>query len=239
MQICRGFSDVQWKQLRAALESEDAQSEDGKRFWNTAVEVFERRMRERFVNPIDVLEQADSKLDIANSGNDDSFELPPAEASPVVVPGFAIVGLCCLLIDTLQSFRAKRPPQEVPAGPCPFPKDECIRPENPTTGAFLSFLRLPAFGGEFNDEKIAKSFVRGIRNGILHEAETRKWVIWRDEPLEKLVALEGRGYALNRTRFWLALKEEFNSYLTKLREDKDADLRKRFLEKMDDIIKEC
>jgi Leu/Phe-tRNA-protein transferase len=83
----------------------------------------------------------------------------------------------------------------------------------------MSFLRRPAFGNAFKDDMLAKEFVNGVRNGILHEAETRKWVIWRDEPKGRIVEKEQDGFALNRT-------------LNKA-------LRIRFKKKMNDIFKEA
>jgi NADH:ubiquinone oxidoreductase subunit len=99
-------------------------------------------------------------------------------------------------------------------------------------------LRLPAFCGAFKEDKIANKFVDGIRNGILHEAETRRWVIWRNEPKGRIVEPRDDGYALNRTEFYKALKIEFEGYLNDLRHPQNGDRRKRFVKKMDDIIKE-
>ena len=57
---------------------------------------------------------------------------------------------------------------------------------------------------------LAAEFVRGIRDGVLHEAKTRKRVIWRIEPAGRIVAQEDV-FALNRTLE--AVKEELESYL--------------------------
>lgn len=80
-------------------------------------------------------------------------------------------------------------------------------------------------------------FVSGIRNGILHGAETRKWVIWRDEPADKIAAPEEDGFALNRSLFYAAVQKDFESYLRELRDRTKEDLRKRFKEKMDDLCR--
>jgi hypothetical protein len=99
-------------------------------------------------------------------------------------------------------------------------------------------LRRPGFQGEFDDEATARSFIRGVRNAILHEAETRGWVVWRDEPEGRIVERQGDRYVLNRTAFYSALKSEFDSYLVELRNPANSDLRRRFLKKMDDIVAE-
>ncbi len=141
----------------------------------------------------------------------------PEDEGRIVVPGFAILGLACLLIETLQSFREH---------------------SGQTTELIIKFLRRPRFGNAFEDERVARSFAHGVRDGILHEAETRKWVVHRDRP-PGLVAPEGRGYALNRTQFCDALKKEFEDYTAEVSRPENAELRKRFAMKMDDIVNEC
>lgn len=236
VQVCRGFSVKQWKALRTRLTNGDDNA------WHIAIEVFERRVRERFLSSIETLLRADS------GPNADMEGLPgapadgstlPRDGTPIVVPGFAIVALCCLLIETLQSFlEAPERPSAV-AGPCPFPNGPCIRPPpSSTTDLFKRFLRRPSFAGAFDNEAIATSFVHGVRNGILHEAETRGWVIWRSEPVEGLVEPLGKAFALNRTAFYEAVRKEFDAYLALLRNLKNQRQRERFLKKMDDIAKQ-
>lgn len=209
--------------------------------WSCAVEVFERRIRERFLSCIEALADADSRLDIEvpPGAPPDCSTLPDDGGKRVLVPGFAIMALCCLLIETLQAFREapSRPIQVV--GPCLYPNGDCIRPASSTTDLFRSFLRLPAFRGEFDDDEVARSFIRGVRNGILHEAETREWIIWRNEPEGRILAPRGDGYVLNRSEFYSTLKLEFAQYLQELRDPHNAAMRGRFLKKMNDIEKEC
>ncbi len=239
MQICRGFSSTQWPKLKTRLVK-DGLLQGDQEAWNLAVDIFERRMRERFFNCVEVLIVSDSRLDVSVSAGAFHGDLPNDDGKAITVPGFAIMGLCCLLIDTLQSFREVAPPNTPPAGPCKYPQGPCIQPGGPsTTDAFKKFLRLPAFVHEFDDETVAASFVRGVRNGIFHEAETRRWAIWRDEPVDQIVCPEGRGYAVNRTKFYVALKSEFDSYLLQLRTGTDPQLRQRFAKKMNDLVREC
>lgn len=173
-------------------------------------------MRERFFSCIDALVKADTKD---------------------CIPGFSIMALCCLLIETLQGFRGIQVSLAAPAEPCSFPSGPCIKPPSGTNQKLITFLRRPAFGGAFNDA-IAKSFAKGIRNGILHDAETRKWLIWRDKPAGKIVERKENGYALNRSRFYEAVKKEFESYLQELRDPTKGDLRKSFKKKMNKLCKE-
>jgi len=94
------------------------------------------------------------------------------------------------------------------------------------------------FRGAFDDENVARSFVNGVRNGIFHEAETRKWIIRRDKPQGQILAPEGRRYILNRTKFYEALKAEFHTYIAELRDAGNAALRSRFVKKMTDVVNE-
>lgn len=193
--------------------------------------MFERRMRERFFSCIDALIAADTRLGAA------SAESPNTNHC---TPGFSIMALCCLLCDSLQSFREEEAPITPQAGPCPFPSGACIKTTPSTNQQFRSFLSRPAFGDTFKDKTIANGFTNGIRNGILHDCETRRWVIWRDRPEGKIIAREGEGdgYAVNRELFYAAVQQEFESYLVELRDPANQALRNRFEEKMNDIVKD-
>lgn len=218
--ICFGFSSIDWENLVGRLDGDETA-------WEKAIGVFETRMKERFFSCIDALVEADAKPDMMPSNS---------QSEARCIPGFSIMALCCLLVESLQAFQGRTPTTR-PAGQCTYPDGSCIKPSPDTTGHFIEFLRRPSFGGVFDEDKIAMSFVRGIRNGILHEAETRKWVIWREEPAH-IVEQEQDGYALNRTLFYEAVKKEFDEYLSSLRDPVNGKLRGRFKKKMNDICKE-
>jgi hypothetical protein len=240
VQICRGFNVSQWGKLHTRLISADGANSDDQGAWQCAMTIFERRIHERFLSCIEALETADSKsqITIPDEAPADCSTLP--EKSEAVVPGFAILALCCLLAETLQSFRSKVETPKSQEARCLYPDGPCIRvPQTSTTDTFKAFLRRPTFGGAFVDEQIASSFVHGVRNGILHEAETRGWVIRRNRPENQIVAKEGDGYVLNRTRFYRALKDDFEGYLEELRNPESIDLRARFRRKMNDMVKEA
>ena len=99
------------------------------------------------------------------------------------------------------------------------------------------FLARSSFGDAFTSKNVVRSFNVGIRNGILHDAETRKWVIWRDEPTGLIVDEEDDGYALNRELFYAALQQEFKSYISMLNNPRNQELRESFKAKMDDICR--
>jgi hypothetical protein len=221
--LCFGFSKSKWEELSQSLDSADENA------WAEGIGVFERRIRERFLRSIEALFAADTKPDLSPSDSANTRHC---------IPGFAIIALCCLLIETLQGFREAPFAAANPAGPCSFPPGPCIKPPPGTNQQFIKFLRRPAFGGAFNDE-VAKRFASGMRNGILHEAETRKWVIWREEPVGEIAAQEEDGYALNRSLFYDAVKKEFETYLRELRDPANKELRQRFKKKMDDLCGEA
>ena len=207
VQICRGFSVEQWRGLCSRL------SEDEPDAWSCAVEVFERRINERFFSCLESLVHCDPKLDVLTWEADPAAcsNLPDDDEQLVMVPGFAIMALCCLLIETLQSFRERG--------------DRKIE----------KFLGRPSFKGEFEDNEVAKRFVNGVRNGILHDAETRGWVIRRQHPSGRIVEQVDGRFILYRAEFYRALKAEFDQYLSDLRDPENERLRERFVKKMNAI----
>jgi len=132
--LCFGFSKTKWEYLSQQLDGNESA-------WAEAIGVFERRMRERFFSSIDALFAADTKPD---------SRPPDLTHTPDCIPGFSIMALCCLLIETLQEFRETPPSAAAPAEPCTYPAGSCIKPPLGTNQLFIKFLRRPAFGGVFN-----------------------------------------------------------------------------------------
>src|SRR5579862_3561703 len=120
--LCFRFSKIKWEELSQRLDGTDENA------WAQAIGVFERRMRERFLSGIDALFAADTKPDASPS---DSVQTEHC------IPGFAIIALCCLLIETLQGFREDLPSAATPAGPCAFPPGPCIKPPAGTNQQFI------------------------------------------------------------------------------------------------------
>ena len=90
-EIATGFTVGCYWRIRDKLFPETPDTEE----WLEVLEAFERRIRQRFLNPIELLQSHDF--------DGDSVYLPPES-----VPGFAIMTLECLLIDTIQSFKEGR-----------------------------------------------------------------------------------------------------------------------------------
>lgn len=217
MELCAGFTSEQWRtELRPHLDA------DNPAMWDKAIGVFERRMRERFFRCIDMLLKADDAC-----GDNE-----------IVRPGFSIMALCCLIVETLESFHegGRITNADVVAQPCTYPTGRCAR-EPSTARAFKDFLkRSPYFNGDFRTSQICGDFANDVRNALLHEAETRGgWLIARTVPADRILTSYNDGYQLNRTNFCRALHDEFEDYLIKLRDPSQNTLRKNFLKKMDSV----
>jgi hypothetical protein len=216
MQICKSFTCEDWQRLRKRIDAKEEHA------WTEAVDAFERRMNERYFRCIDAL------LAIDGTGQ-----------SKAVVPGFSIMGLCCLVAETLHSFYTGGPqPRALNEGEtCTFPKSGCLK-EPSTARAFKDFLRKsPHFSKDFKNSEIAGDFSQSVRNALLHEAETRSgWIIRKTDPKDHILRKIKDGYVLNRTKFHQALFAEFTDYLARLREHSRKDnTRDNFLKKMDSI----
>ncbi len=217
MEICKNYTSAMWKKLRPRFDKDDDQEA-----WAEAIGVFERRMQERFFRCIDQLVETDD---------------PNVKDKPIV-PGFSIMALSCLLIETLQSFYKDPAPHgnARSAEPCNYPAGPCVR-EPSTARAFKDFLkRSNHFNKDFPNSEIRGDFAVNVRNALLHEAETRHgWLIRRCDPSGSIVRGTHGSYVLNRTNFYIALKNEFREYLDSLRRPSNGRLRKNFLGKMDMI----
>lgn len=134
--------------------------------------------------------------------------------------GFAVLALDCLLIETLQQF--KEGVTETPYGQ--------------NKEYFINFLTKTSFNQYF-DEYLARKFYQHVRNGILHQAETKEGTTIRITSSLPLVSKDGRSLIINRAKFHEELCNVFYQYLADLREGKDTDLRINFKNKMDHICR--
>jgi len=194
--LASGFTVARYHELRPKLTSTAPDESD----WQEVLNAVERRIQERFLEPIDTLARAFT------------------QDNATIVPGFAILALDCLLIDTIQSFREGR----ISTGD--------VSPAQ----SFKTFLSSPGFA-EFN-KKDRDDFFHYVRNGILHNGETRGgWKIRIDPSaiIERDPATQTR--KINRELFHNAVKAECDQLLTTLRAGKDPTAREHFLRRMDAI----
>jgi hypothetical protein len=189
-EIASNYTVTDYTLVRPDLDAANPRAEA----WTEVIDVFRRRIDERFLLPIALL-------------------LSPQAGS---VPGFAILALDCLLIDTIQSFREGR----VTTGE--------IRPGR----SFKNFLRSPRFTAFSSRDR--DDFFHYVRNGLLHNGETRgDWKV-RADTVNMLTKAASGTRTVNRTLFHEAIVAEFNEYCAKVSSG-DPKTRELFLRRMDAI----
>jgi len=239
--VSRDFGD---KDLEGLVERLKPGGEANDQDWQQAITVFDKRMHERFWLCIETLLDIKTEpLKPLNAANPDR----PIPKETLITTGFAIMALRCLLIETLQFFRAGEGPKK--------PHQSCRTPENcaaaapSTRQAFISFLtECLSF-----ERPEAKDFNDDVRNGIFHQGETRRWVIKRDEPKDEVLRCESikpdqandkvvKLYILNRTVFCKKLREWYDGYVKRLRDPNDleaTDLRQHFVAGIEHVVEMC
>ncbi|MGB8477923.1 MAG: gamma-glutamylcyclotransferase family protein [Acidobacteriaceae bacterium] len=184
------FTVRDYFEMRESLYKADSSDE-----WKKVLNAFRRRIRERFLRPINELAKNDKR------------------EGDKIVPGFAMMTLDCLLIDTIQSFREGRG-STVELSPA---------------RSFKNFLGAEAFS-EFTAND-AGDFFNSVRNGLFHNGETRGgWRIRRD--YTALLTKCGDARIINRRVFHSRVVLEFRRLCRDLKSP-NTELRKFFLRRMD------
>jgi hypothetical protein len=130
--------------------------------------------------------------------------------------GFAILALDCIILESMWGF-----------------KNGKAAPENGGQ-VYRDILTHQPFG--WTDE-LSESFRKRVRNGIMHDAETRNgWLVEKTVPANVIVSKDKNGdQVLNRTKFHNALKGAFGEWVVNLRNG-DAPLRRNMRKRMDKVI---
>jgi hypothetical protein len=131
--------------------------------------------------------------------------------------GFAIMALCCLTIEALQSFR-----------------EGLESSGGQSRKLFKTFLSHDAGLSPFRDD--ADRFYVGVRCGILHQGETTGgWKIRRSGPL-----FDSTARYINATKFQKALRKSLAEYISELkREELDSEAWICCKKKLASIINNC
>ncbi len=131
--------------------------------------------------------------------------------------GFAIVAIDCIVLESLWGFM----------------NGERVPPRRERQ-VYHDILTGPKFGWTADQ---CESFRELVRNGIMHDAETRKrWLLGRTIPGGVIPQLKKSGeYQLNRTKFHKAVKGTFEDWVGKLRGG-DGVLRGKMRDRMNQII---
>ena len=157
--------------------------------WEKAIEIFKMRMKTRFINPIKEIENKK-------------------------YAGFAIMAICCLLIETLKQFYEGN-------------EESSISKE-----AFKGFLAEDSLFATYFDHEEAKVFYEKIRCGILHQAKIKDSCLIRNNNT-LMESIEGSdGLIIDARKFSNKLIEEFEAYIEKLKEKEDRELIYNFKRKM-------
>ena len=165
------------------------------------------RYRERFFDPIRYLKKA--------QGNESGY-------------GFAIMALCCLMIETIESYRQGLPStskddmealEKLPANGTAG--EYSLQPpfKNCNGKVFEEFFKCDSHKKFFPDVP-GKSFYLNIRCGLLHQAQTKGgWLIGR----KGKYCDEGPPGSINRDEFSERLEECFHEYLKELAAEQNWD----------------
>jgi len=191
-EFASNFTFARYHELREDLIADERRAAAA---WEELIGAVERRMNERFLTPINQLARFDDE------------DILPYR------PGFAILALDCLVIDTIQSLREGRA------------KTVAVSPAY----SFKTFLKSDRFS-EFKP-KDRGDFFGYVRNAILHNGETRNgWKIRIDT--ESMIESVSGTKTINRRLFHSAVEAEFRDLLDLVRSG-DAETRKSFLRRLD------
>jgi hypothetical protein len=143
--------------------------------------------------------------------------ITPLRCDKELKHGFCTMAICCLMIETLESFW-----------------QGLDNSSGRTERVFKSFFdrsnNLIAFSG------YEKDFYENVRCGILHQAETKNgWLIYRKGSL-----FDPETKTINATKFHNQMEKCLDEYcLTLEYKDLDDEIWKNFRKKMDAIISNC
>ena len=154
---------------------------------NDIVQFLRERHEERFFDPIQRL---------TSTGNKHGY-------------GFAIMALCSLLIETIQCYQYGLPSTNArELNALGVPKAEWKSGRE----AFNEFFSNPTHQGLFPNVD-GDSFYSNIRNGLLHQAQTKDgWKIKTGQPL----LWNAKDKIIDRDKFSGALRKAFAAYLEEL-----------------------
>ncbi len=168
------------------------------------VEFLRERHEERYFQPLRLMGNA--------AGNEAGY-------------GFAMMSLCCLLIETFQCYREGLPTtsgkewndllkiEKRESVPTEYSLKDIPQPQKGAGEAiFKKFFKEPPEQKEFFPNVDGEEFYKSIRCGLLHQALTKNnWTI------RKNCATLCDGQKIDRDLFAKALVQSFAAYLTELR----------------------
>ncbi|MBC8486418.1 MAG: hypothetical protein H8D45_10305 [Bacteroidetes bacterium] len=139
--------------------------------------------------------------------------------------GFLIIGIDCMVIETLNQFYLGI-------------SDTNQVYDGRNRESFRDFFLGSQFFNNDFDEDISFLFYDHVRNGLLHQAQTKGKTLININESEMIIKANpndlSEGIILNRELFHEALVNEFKAYIKKLKTDNSAhdDLRGKCIDKM-------
>ena len=150
------------------------------------------------------------------------FLAPADQLQSVPYAGFAIMALDCLLIETLQAFKSGK-------------HAENFKESRKAYEAFLTSS--PRFQKYFSSARV-QDFYTNVRNGLLHDGETRGGWLVKANAQYDLVDPQSNGFVIvNRQRFHDALVKDFKAYVHDLSGPARKDFRKNLVSALSDLCK--
>jgi hypothetical protein len=174
--------------------------------WAIAIKIFEDRMEGRFLKQIDLLDKNPDR-------------------KMGVFAGFAIMALDCLFIETLEQFY----------------KGKIRTGQGMDEKAFFDFFqRSSKFKVFFDTQAKTSIFYQQIRCGLLHQAQTKKksTIHIRTEDMLQWVNPKcfNEGIKIQRKLFHKEVMGIYASYVEKLKDRKQLNLKRKLKRKMDFIV---
>ena len=179
--------------------------------WITGAEIVKDRIHGRYLAQIEILE--------------DNLDPKIWEYS-----GFLIMSVDCMVIETLNQFYLGISDTNDPVNGYKGRNKE----------SFRDFFKGSQFFDQHFDDDYSFIFYEHIRNGLLHQAQTKKRTLIRigeNKMVKKVTNNIEDGIIIDRGKFHEALVNEFNSYIQNLKTDEtDYDgLRGKCVRKMQTI----
>lgn len=204
--IAGDYTVANWKSDRQDLC--DFDNSDG---WKKAFDIFDTRIKTRFLSPIETILASDKE----------------------VGEGFTIVVLQCILVEFLAAFYFGK---VYVSQQCDSAKALADHEYSSSTRLVVDFLTTcEPFKSSFTSKQIARDFFSDFRCGLLHEAATKKSAKIKvsDSDTDPAIKKETGEFILYRNIFQRAILEYLQKYREELLTSKK--LQCSFLRKMDDI----
>lgn len=141
--------------------------------------------------------------------------IQPADTiAPIQGAGFALLALDCIILEAIWGFK------------------HGTKTENPKD-AYREMLMSVPFGWT---KAQSDDFRRFVRNGLMHDAETRsRWLVEKTVPEHAMLEVRDGNCVLNRSLFHRAIKTVFSEWILELRHG-NAEVRKNMAKRMNALI---